>query len=186
MNNQSKKLVGIFVRYLLLLLLGAGNLYVFYSILTPLTVSLVSQTISLFTNVITEGSFIHLGTFSVELVRGCVAGSAFFLMFILVFSTADIKPKKRFYALITALALLFVLNVLRILFLVLIYSPENIYFDAIHWVLWHLVSVCFVVGIWFSVVKIYKIKSVPIYSDIKFLLEFSSNKGKKSKRGKKN
>ncbi|MFA5061148.1 MAG: pacearchaeosortase [Candidatus Pacearchaeota archaeon] len=185
MNNQSKRLVGLFARYLFVLLLGAGNLYFFYTILTPLTVSSVSQTISLFTEVVTEGSFIHLESFSIELVRGCVAGSAFFLMFILVFSTADIKPKKRFYALITSLAMLFVLNFLRILFLVLIYSPTNIYFDAIHWVLWHLVSVCFVVGIWFSVVKLYKFESVPIYSDIKFLLNFS-NKGKKSKRGKKN
>jgi exosortase/archaeosortase family protein len=186
MNNQSKKLIGIFARYLFILLLGAGNLYIFYSILTPLTVYSVSQTISLFTEVITEGIFIHLNDFSVELVRGCVAGSAFFLMFILVFSTADIKPQKRFYALITALAMLFVLNFLRIILLVLIYSPTNVYFDAIHWVLWHLISVCFVVGIWFLVVKIYKIKSVPVHSDIKFLLNFSSNKGKKPKRSKKN
>lgn len=185
MDNQSKKLIGLFARYLAVLLLGVGNLYLFYSVLTPLTVLSVSKTISLFTNVIVNGNFIHLNSFSVELVRGCVAGSAFFLMFILVFSTHDIKPAKRFYALVTASAMLFALNFLRLIFLILIYSPENIYFDAIHWTLWHLLSVFFVVGIWFSVVKIYQIKSVPIYSDIKFLLNFSSDKRKKSKRGKK-
>ncbi len=185
MDNQSKKLIGLFIRYFFVLILGAGNLYIFYSILTPLTVFLVSEAVSLFTEVSVSGISIYLENFTVELIGACVAGSAFFLMFILIFSTADIKPKKRFYALVTASALLFLLNFFRIVFLIFIYSPESVYFDAVHWILWHLVSVFFVVGVWFLVVKLYKIESVPVYSDIKYLLSFSK-KGKKSERRKKN
>jgi exosortase/archaeosortase family protein len=184
MDNQSKKVVGIFLRYFFILFLGAGNLYIFYKILTPLTVFSVSRAISLFTKVIVAGNFIYLEDFSVELIRACVAGSAFFLMFILVFSTADIKPKKRAFALLTSLVMLFLFNFLRIIFLIFIYSPSSNYFSAIHWILWNFVSVFFVVGIWFFVVKIYKIDSIPVYSDIKYLLSFSK-KRKKSNRSKK-
>ena len=36
-------------------------------------------------------------------------------------------------------------------------------------VLWYLGSTLFVIGIWFIEVKLFKIKEIPIYSDIKFL-----------------
>jgi hypothetical protein len=56
------------------------------------------------------------------------------------------------------------------------------YFVSTHLLLWYFISLFFVVGIWFLVVKIFSIKDIPIYSDLVFLIE----KIKNSKRNSKN
>ena len=63
--------------------------------------------------------------------------------------------------------MLFVLNIARILLLAsLIASPS---FETIHWVFWHIVSTVFVVGTYIATTRIYKIKTIPVYSDFKYL-----------------
>jgi len=96
-------------------------------------------------------------------------------------STADIKPETRTKAILTSFAMLFALNIIRILLLVPIATTT--YFETVHWISWHLISIIFVVGIWFSIVKIYNIKKTPIYSDVKYIR--SLIKPKKPKRKKK-
>jgi exosortase/archaeosortase family protein len=182
MNKEAKNILGMFLRYFFILFLGMGNLYIFYKILTPITVFLISKTVGLFTEILVIRNIIFLKDFTVELIPACVAGSAFFLLFLLVFSSANITPKKRILALvISSIALLF-LNYIRIIFLILIVN--NFYFDLIHWILWHLVSVVFVVGIWFLVVKIFKIKSIPIYTDISYLTGFLKKEKKVKKKNR--
>ena len=183
MNKQSKRIRGIFLRYFLLLFAGIGNLYIFYKILTPITVVSVGAMLSLFTEIIISGNLILVKSVIIEIAPACVAGAAFYLLFILIFTTAEIKPKKRFLAIITATAMLFFLNISRIVFLSLLVNKA--YFFVVHWVLWHIASTLFVVAVWFIIVWIYKIKSVPIYSDIKYLNSLRKS-GKKSKRRKKN
>ena len=51
------------------------------------------------------------------------------------------------------------------------------YFDFTHLLFWYLLSTIFVVAIWFLIVKIYKIKEIPIYSDV--MLIYSEIKNKK-------
>ena len=183
MNKQSKRIIGLFTRYFLLLLAGIGNLYIFYKILTPITVKFSGTILSFFVKTTIIGNMILTKGVIIEIVPACVAGAAFYLLFLLIFSTAEVKPKKRFFALITAIAILFILNILRITFLTLI--VDKAYFPATHWILWHLASTIFVVAIWFFIIKIYKIKSIPIYSDIKYLASLIKSQ-KKSKRRKKN
>ncbi|MFA4960610.1 MAG: pacearchaeosortase [Candidatus Pacearchaeota archaeon] len=179
MNYQSKKIIGMFARYFFILLLGAGNLYIFYKILMPTTLFLVSKTVGLFTNVFIIDNVIKMANFNIEIVPACVAGSAFFLLFLLIFSTNDISPKKRMLALIVSSAILLFLNYSRIVFLIAI--ANSFYFNVIHWILWHLVSIVFVVAIWFFVTKLFGINSVPIYSDIKFLLNIRNEFKEKKK-----
>ncbi len=183
MDKQSKRIFGMFIRYFLLLLAGIGNLYIFYKILTPLTIQSAGAMISLFTQTIIVGNLIFTKGVIIEIVPACVAGAAFYLLFLLIFSTAEVKPKTQFIAIITATAILFLLNITRITFLTLI--VDKAYFPIAHWVLWNLASTIFVVAIWFLIVKIYKIKSIPFYSDIKYLASLIKHR-KKSKRSKKN
>ena len=164
-----------------MLLIGAGNLYVIYKLLTPLTIHVLNAVLSIFTDTLLIGNIIHMTNIGIEIVPACVAGSAFYLLLLLLMSTADIKPQTRTKAIITAFAMLFALNLLRIL--ILIPMATAAYFETVHWISWHLVSVVFVVGIWVAIVKIYKIKKIPIYSDIKYIR--SLIKPKKSKRKKK-
>ena len=88
--------------------------------------------------------------------------------------------------LFTFLSLL-VLNILRIFFLSLVFVLGASLFDITHELFWYLGSTIFVVGIWFAGVKIFKVKEIPFYSDLKNtgILKYLK-KVKKSKRSKKN
>ncbi|MDD4563693.1 MAG: hypothetical protein PHF09_02355, partial [Candidatus Nanoarchaeia archaeon] len=64
----------------------------------------------------------------------------------------------------------------------------NIFIFA-HWFLWNVMSTLFVVGIWFFMVKIYKIKSYPFLTDFYNFLNFvryNNNLEKKSLKKVKN
>ena len=182
MNKQSKKILGLFSRYFAVLLIGIGNLYVVYKVLTPLTVHTVNKVFSIFTETNLVENIISIGIKRIEIIPACVAGSAFYLLLLLILSTANIKPKTRTKVTLTAFAMFFILNIIRILILIpLINTPS---FEIIHQIFWHIVSTLFVVAVWFSVVKIYKIKSIPIYTDLKYLKNLIKP-AKKSKRKKK-
>ena len=182
MNKQQKKIIGLFARYLTILLIGAGNLYIIYKILMPLTTQILNAILSIFTDTMLYGNIIHLHEIGIaaEIVPACVVGSAFYLLFLLIMSTPNIKPETRTKAIITAFALLFALNILRILLLVPIATTT--YFETVHWIFWHLISIIFVIGIWFSIVKIYNIKKVPIYSDVKYIRSLIKTKNTKRKK----
>ncbi len=68
--------------------------------------------------------------------------------------------------------LIFAFNIVRILVLVFVYVTfgKN-YFDALHLVLWQVVSTIVVVLIWLFLIKKYKIKRIPVYSDVKYLIK---------------
>jgi len=181
MNKQNKKIAGLFARYLTIILIGLGNLYILYKILTPLTIHVLNTILSVFSTSTAVGNIIHTATVAFEIIPACVAGSAFYLLLLLLMSTANIKPETRAKAIITAIAMLFALNILRLIFLIsMTNSPQ---FETLHWIFWHLISTIFVVAVWFTTIKIYKIKSIPIYSDLKYIA--SLMKPKKSKRKKK-
>ncbi|MFH1521781.1 MAG: pacearchaeosortase [archaeon] len=180
MNKQSKKIYGLFARYFAILLVGMGNLYIIYKLLTPLTIYTLNAIVSIFTTTTLADNIIYLNSCTqIEIVPACVAGAAFYLLFFLVLSSADVKPEMRAKAVLTAFVMFFALNLVRIL--ILIPMIDTSYFATVHWIFWHIISTIFVVGVWFSVVKIYKIKSIPIYSDLKYIKSLM-NPVKKSKR----
>lgn len=181
--QETKFLASIFTRYIILLILGVGDLYIIYKILTPATIHTVNTILSIFTETTLIKNIILLKEITIEIVPACIAGAAFYLLLILILSTPNIKPKTRTKAIITAILLLFALNVTRILILIQLSNLAS--FEIIHWIFWHLISIAFVVGIWFSVVKFYKIKSIPIYSDITYIKNLI-NPTKNPKRKKKN
>ncbi len=183
MNKQSKKIIELFIRYSIILLAGLGNLYIIYKLLTPLTVHTLNIILSIFTKTTLIENVIFISKIGIKIIPACVAGAAFYLLLILILSTSDIKLKTRIKALSTAFLMLFSLNIVRILILIsLINTPS---FEMIHWIFWHLISTVFVIATWIGTVKIYKIKSIPVYSDIKYIKSLI-NPIKKSKRKKKN
>ena len=182
MDDSLKNIIGMFARYILIVLAGLGNLAIFYKVLTPLTIKAVYLILNIFSNPEVVANFIRTSSLTIEIVPACVAGSAFYLLFILVFSTADIAPKKRLLALLASLGALFVLNILRIL--ILIPFANEPYFEALHWVFWHVVSTIFVVAVWLFIIYFFKIKTVPIYSDIKVLWRLAMPKKKKPTKNK--
>jgi hypothetical protein len=169
MDNQIKSIFEIFSRYLLIIVLGLGNLYLFYKFLTPLTISVLDSILSLSGDSLVIGNSIHFKRVIFEIIPACIAGSAFYLMFILVFSTRGIIFRKRLAVLLSSFVLLFSFNMARLVFLVSIVRAS--YFQVVHWLLWNFVSVIFVVGIWILMVYLFRLKSIPIYSDLKYLFD---------------
>lgn len=165
------KIISLIARYALIILAGLGNLFIFYKIFYPITFYLSAFILSIFGNTSLEygASVIIYNQTVIEIISACVAGSAYYLLFILVLSLPNLKILKRILVLLFSFVLLLVANVLRIVLMGLI--AQTAYFESVHMLFWYFVSLIFVVGIWFLAVKIFSIKEIPVYSDIKFLIK---------------
>lgn len=177
------KIVSIFTRYLFILIVGLGNLFLFYKLFLPLTFYSSAFLLSLFGEVshFFGLRLIIFNSVSIEIVNACVAGSAYYLLLILVFSVPALPALKRTVVLLSLFGSLLLFNILRIVGMALIINST--YFDFVHLFFWYVISLVFVVGIWFLAVKVFKIEGIPFYSDYKELLkEFKQSKGKKKKK----
>ena len=172
-SREAKLLLGMFARYLALLLMGTGNLYIIYAILTPLTLHTLTAILSIFTTPILIDNFIILTGVTIEIIPACVAGAAFYLLLIFALSVPDVKPVTRTKAILTSFAILFALNILRILAIIPLIKSSN--FQTIHWITWHIASTIFVVATWLATITIYKIKSIPVYTDLKYLIRLKQH-----------
>lgn len=189
---MEKSFFSMTLRYFLLLILGLGNLFIFYLIFTPLTVYPVFWLIGLsneatllqgtYTNVceLSGGTFleglacmnttIFFKDYFASIIPACIAGSAYYLLLILNLST-PMSLKKRIKSLSFILVLFLILNVLRIFTFALIFASKHYeIFNIAHTASWYFGSTILVLLIWFSNVLIFKIREIPIYTDIKSIL----------------
>lgn len=167
-----KNLANLFFRYFILVLVAIPNLYLFYLILTPLTVYPVYFLLNIFFNVSLSSNIISLnGNSLIEIIPSCVAGAAYYLLLVLNLSVPKIDLKKRLQMVSGSFLALLLINILRIFFLSLLVIYSASYFDVAHKIFWYLLSTIFVVAIWFAEVKYFKVKDIPIYTDIKYLLK---------------
>ncbi len=179
-QKKSKKsrditIQGIVLRYLILIAVAFPGLWLFYKIFTPLTVWPVYWLLNLVydTSLLSDIILLVEWSFPIELIPACIAGSAYYLLLVLNLATPKIKPKTRFYAILFSFAVFLIVNILRIFILGIMAYTGSSYFDAAHQFLWYSVSTLFVVGIWFAEVRMFKIKEIPFYSDLKFLFKMS-------------
>jgi len=175
-NKRGDSLWNVIIRYLILIAVAIPNLFLFYIIFNPLTVLPVYFLLGLFFDASLFSSSIILlnGFFPIELIEACIASSAYYLLLILNLATPGLKLKTRIYSILFSFAVFLVINILRIFILSLVAISGSPVFDITHKVFWYLVSTLFVVGIWFAEIKLFKIKEIPIYSDLKNLYDKSS------------
>jgi len=186
MKNLKERITDVFIRYLIMVLIAIPGLWIFYIIFTPLTVYPVYFLLNLFFEASLSGNIVTISScFPIEIVEACVAGSAYYLLFILNLSTPNILFKKRLKIILESFLALLIINILRILFLSAMYVSGSGLFDVTHKIFWYLANMIFIVGIWFFMVKSFKLKEIPFYSDIKFFIELKK-KAHKSKNPKKN
>lgn len=179
MKNSLKS---IFVRYLILVLAALPGLGIFYFIFSPLTVYPVFGMLKLFfdASFCTSCGLINtilIDQFRIEIIGSCIAGSAYYFLLILNLATPNIKIKPRMKMLLGGFLIFLVMNILRIFFMSLMYINGAPLFDFAHKFIWYIGTTVFILGIWFAQVKIFKIKEIPFYSDVRFLY-----KGTKKKR----
>lgn len=176
-NKNLKKLFGIPLRYLILILVALPELFIFYFIFTPLTIYPVYFLLGLFFEVaIFSNIYLLVNNVPIELISACIAGSAYYLLLVLNLATPKIKLKTRISAILFSFIAFLILNILRIFVLGSLAATNFPYFDVTHSIFWYGFSTIIVVAIWFIETKIYKIKEIPFYSDIKYLYKESLKK----------
>jgi len=177
-NKDDKKLILIFIRYITLLII-ALNSYLIYKIFTPLTLYFSVLVLKLFYPVVFFGNQIRINQSKIiEIIPACVAGSAYLLLLILNLFV-PMKLKKRIFSIFFSFLLLFIINIIRIVGFSILLVNDFKFFFITHKLSWYVLSTILVVGIWFLIIKIFKIKEIPIVSDIKsFLHNIRQSKNK--------
>ncbi|MEM4318338.1 MAG: pacearchaeosortase [Candidatus Pacearchaeota archaeon] len=167
-KEEKIKLVSLFFRYFLAIIMGIFIIF-FYTIFTPLTF-FVLKSLGLFFEVYFYKNFIIYHSTLIEIIPACVAGSAYYLLFLLNILTPNIKIKKRIFALFFAFTAFFLFNFFRLILLIsLEFIGVKTYFY--HKVLWYFGSTIAVFLIWILTIKIFKIKEIPFYSDFVWLAQ---------------
>ena len=163
--------IELMVRYLLSVLLALGNLWIFYKIFTPLTVYPVVEILNLFYSgvYLVQGITIGFNGFEVSIIPACVAGSAYYLLTILNLIT-PMKKEVRLKSLCFLFGAFLLLNIIRIVFFSMLFSSGFAYFELAHKFTWYAISTVMVIAVWFANVRIFNIKEIPAYSDIKKVL----------------
>jgi len=145
---------------------------VFYFVFKPITIWLVSLILGIFYSVSVQGNvLLFSGNMSVEIIDACIAGSAYFLLLILNLLTREINILKRIGLFLFCFLSLFFLNVVRLLILIPLFLNNSSNFDFAHKLFWFVLSIVFVVLIWILGTLIFRIKKIPVYSDVIKIIE---------------
>ena len=174
MDKKNRRIFsGMILRYMLALLLPINSLFLFYYIFRPLTFFPVIFILKLIYPVKTFGiTRIFIEGEGIALVNSCVAGSAYYLFSALNLSTFGISWIKRIKIFIVNSAVFLLLNIFRIIILAIILIDFSDIFDAAHFLFWTFLSTAFVAFIWIATIKVYRIRHIPIISDILYLKKF--------------
>ena len=174
MNKEGKKNLRILARYIILLAVAVLGVSLFHFIFLPLTKYPVFYFLDIFFDALLVGNAIFINNVTIEIAGACVAGSAYFLLLILNLGTPNINPDKRIKMILYGFGIFLVVNIIRIIFLSFLFLNSSPYFDFLHKFLWYFGSTVLVVGIWFFEVKIFRLKDIPFYSDLRYLYRKSS------------
>lgn len=161
----------IFFRYFILILITLNNFFLLSLILTPLTIYPLYILISLFYQTSLIENIIHFNSQCLEIIPACIAISAYYFLLVLNLSTPNIKIKKRLLIILTSFLSLLLLNIIRIFSLGVLSSYNMDTFNTLHKFTWYFLSTIFIIVIWFFHVKLFKIKPIPFYSDLKILIK---------------
>src|SRR5574344_1046281 len=112
-------------------------MYIFYLIFTLLTVYFVYFLLNLFYSASLSGVEIFIGGLTIKIIDACVAGSAYYLLFMLNFSVPKISINIRTKMILYSFGILFLLNVFRIFFLSILAINGSAYFDFAHKLFWY-------------------------------------------------
>lgn len=165
---QTLNLRELIIRYAILIFLGVC-ISVFYTVFFPLTFYPVTWILDIFYTLSAFHNTLFFGTVTIEIIRACIAPSAYYLFVLLNLATPNISVKKRVILLLISFAAFLLLNILRIVLLAVLAINHSSWFSAAHLFFWYALSIVFVVGIWFALIKKYHIQNIPFYSDLKTL-----------------
>lgn len=117
-------------------------------------------------------------------IEACIALAAYYLLFLLVIFTKGLGFRKSVKLFLLGSLLILAMNIIRIdLLIVLFLEAGKKWFGAVHMIFWKFIAGIYVALVWIFLVRKFKIKEIPIYSDLKTLYD-KSLFGKKSVKKK--
>lgn len=115
--------------------------------------------------IITADSYIRFS-------QACAAISAYFLLLLLIILTKDIKLITRIKMFLLGSIIILAVNLARILILIAVLETKGFNaFQQTHDIIWIIFGSLLVALAWIFLIQHYRIKSIPIYSDLKYLLK---------------
>lgn len=165
------KYIWLITRYLVLLLLSFNSLFLIYMLVTPITIYPVFTVLHYWyddAQLLGTNTIFFKGYYA-KIVAACVAGAAYYLLAILNLTT-PMSVKTRIKSLIFLFFSLLSLNIIRILVFARLFEKGFNYFDITHAITWYAGSTVLVLIVWFANVFLFKIKEIPVYSDMKEIL----------------
>ncbi len=141
-----------------------------YAIIGPITLQISQGILNLFTETILRGNLLYVGGKTLEFIPSCAAISAYILLGILILLTRGINIKTRIVMALYGSVLILAANILRIevLIYVLLQWGKN-YFDTLHLFIWQIVSSMYVALVWVYLTWRFKVKGIPLYSDMRYV-----------------
>ncbi len=142
----------------------------FSFVLTPLTIYGVYLLLFSYGPVVFDKIF-TINNINFEFVEACIASYAYYFLWILCMLTKDINVKTRIKMILYGSLLIFAMNILRVgLIITLAVDYGFFWFNLVHLFFWKFFSGVYVALVWIFLVKIYNIKGIPIYDDLKTLI----------------
>ncbi len=139
---------------------------IFYYIMYPLTYYTTYLILRIFYNIqLGDYSYI-IGSYEIKLIEACIGISAYILITFLIFLTYGIPWKQRFKILGLGIILIYLMNIIRLIFSIFILTNYSYdLFNKFHLLFWTILSTLYVFGVWIFLIYKFKIKTIPIYSD---------------------
>jgi len=123
-------------------------------------------------NTTLKNSSIIINNTEFNLIPACIAITAYILLAVLILLTKDLTIKTTIKLFLIGSLLILVANLIRISILILLWVYKNIYlFNTIHLFFWKFVASIYVAFVWIFLIKKYKIKSIPLIDDYKYLIK---------------
>ena len=170
----------VFGRYVFLGLIAAFGLPLLYFFLKPLTIYPALLAIKLFyhnTFLLPGTNTIYVAGNYVSIIEACVGVAAYYLLIFLNFTT-PMKGIVRVKSLAFLAFTFLIINVIRIVLFTGLFVSGYSFFNFAHTVVWYIGSTALIVILWFVNVFVFKIRKVPVHSDIETLIK-QINKSKK-------
>jgi len=144
---------------------------IFYLIFTPLTLHWSYLFFKLFVpEVVLMGYKLITTTNTFTFIPACTAASAYLLLALLILLTKDIAWMRRVEMFVVGSLAILGFNLLRIELLLWFFFKFSGVYPVMHLVFWKFLSTIFVFILWIALTKLFEIKSIPIYSDFKYIL----------------
>ncbi|MBS3149625.1 pacearchaeosortase [Candidatus Woesearchaeota archaeon] len=168
------------IRIILLFLIWPSLLYIIFFIPTIYLSYLILKLIGYNIIVDLTSQLLIINDLKLNFITACVATSAYQLLAILILLTKDLSFKKMLNMFIAGSLLVLAVNVIRIIFLSLIFVNYGYdLFEKFHILLWRGAASFIVFFIWITIIKIFKVKTIPIISDVTYLYKMIRKSKKK-------